>query len=124
MEAPKCKVCGDRHWGNCRIAGVNPDRVGATNAFKDGHLPRPKKIADEKPALGPPADPFIGTVKIAEKDKVPVERPCPERHGEEGEKPGIVVGYDFPAAAACPICAERKAKHAARVKKWRAKKEK
>lgn len=63
-------------------------------------VPASKKIADEKPAA---------------------ERPCPERHGEK-EKPGIVVGYDFKAAAACPVCAERKAKQAAATKRWREKK--
>jgi hypothetical protein len=38
--------------------------------------------------------------------------------------PGIVVGYDFKAAAACPECAMRRAKAAARAKKHRAGKKK
>jgi hypothetical protein len=45
---------------------------------------------------------------------------CPERHGQP--KPGIVVGYDFKAQAECPVCAERKRKKAAQMKRWRERK--
>jgi hypothetical protein len=37
-------------------------------------------------------------------------------------KPGIVVGYDFKAAAACPECAERRRKKAEAQARYRAKK--
>jgi len=55
------------------------------------------------------------------KSKAEKTAACPERHGSKEEPPGIVVGYNFPAAAECPVCAERRAKKAAAQKRWRKK---
>jgi hypothetical protein len=99
MEKPLCRLCQHRHWSSepHTFAASEPEKSPLAVAVKKITKPKaPKKSDGEKAAA------------------------CPERHGQP--KPGIVVGYDYKAAAECPVCAERKAKQAAATKRWREKK--
>jgi hypothetical protein len=66
------------------------------------------------PAL---VDRVVKAVRAAE-----AKKPPPKKSDAKVPAPGIVVGYDFKAAANCPECAMRRAKAAARQKQYRERK--
>lgn len=105
MEAPKCVRCETRHW-TTQSCPAAPKRW-TKESWEAAHPPA-KKVASAPPPK-----------KSAKREKAAA---CPERHGEKFDPPGIVVGYNFKAAAECPVCAERKARDAARAKRYREKK--
>lgn len=80
-------------------------------SWEKAHAPKPVSI----PPLEIEVDP---TPKKSASEKTAA---CPELHGQK-EKPAIVVGYNFKAAAECPVCAERNRKNAERVRRYRKRK--
>ena len=87
-----CPHCGHKHW------------------------PRQPCVGEMKttPAL---VDRVVKAVRAAE-----AKKPPPKKSDAKVPAPGIVVGYDFKAAANCPECAMRRAKAAARQKQYRERK--
>ena len=134
MEPPMHKVCGTRHWLNnpCPAAKTREELgVEAAKMADRAVIEYRQKIAGEKPAVREKAakwDPEFSAEGKAHLDKVRAEVAPKiaakiEKAARRAERePGtIVAGYDFKAAAACPVCAMRRAKHAARMKAYRAK---
>ncbi len=138
MEAPLCRVCKKRHWGNCPTMGplseeppkpvgsvaqlveqrpFKPTAAGSTPArptkkIEGEKLELPAHLVREAEAVAAMPDSEIDTSDIPEVD----DNPWPK-----GEPGGIVVDYDFKAAANCPECAMRRAKKALSMKRWREK---
>jgi hypothetical protein len=98
MDAPTCTLCGFRHWS------------GQSCKWPVGE--EPKKIAAKKAAAWAPKLDDGGQI---EKVRAEIEKGAQE--------PGIVTGYNFAAAAACPECAMRKAKKAEQMRRYREKRE-
>lgn len=107
MDAPICTNCRKRHWSTQSCEGSVAQSV-EQRPFKP-------PVAGSTPARSTKLPQFSKAELAAEKV------PPPPKKIEGDETPGIVVGYDFKAAANCPECAMRRAKQREATKRWREK---
>ena len=115
MDAPKCKICGERHYGMCPTgrsptdakpavakAGVPPKLREAKALTRDANREMAERIAPRSP--------------LSEASQQP-ERRKPK--AENRKRSTAVESVEARPEFVCPVCEARKKAKAKAMKKWR-----